>query len=228
LPPARSPGTEGDFAGITRASSGLVDGTVDLAPHRNALLSSGAPIPIPVRVVGDHAPADSAAQPPTLWDSKHHGLVRLAAPDTTTITWRGFAVDSATAPRRERIQGAYGQWSFETADHGVGSARSASVLHFEEMTAPPVIQIEAPDYLRAMQASSTSSLSLTARVHPARPSINHAIPLPSGDGVQVPDAQKRATCPRKPWAFAPGDFVFHRRDGRPAAASVTRRRGHRR
>jgi hypothetical protein len=107
-------GHEADFAGITRASSRLVDGVVDLAPSATQLVISGSPIqsgfPSPAITVVP----DAGAQPPTLWDSSATGSFG-SGPDATTITWLGFAVDSATAHEAGGIQGAYAQM-FETSD----------------------------------------------------------------------------------------------------------------
>jgi hypothetical protein len=121
-------GKESDFAGLTPASSGLIDGAVSFAVTTTQLSITGAPIqagfPQPTIVL---AP-DPMAMPPTLWDTGEPGAcTSVSGPDATTRMWCGLAADSATAHAVGGIQSGYAEL-FQTTDTMGGCSVSFGAL----------------------------------------------------------------------------------------------------
>ena len=101
-------GHEADFAGITRASSGLVDGQVDFTVAIDHLTIVGPPIQSAFAQPSLTLTASPDPQDPgvALWDAETSGSFG-AGPDATQLRWIGLAVDSGTAHKPSGIEGAY-------------------------------------------------------------------------------------------------------------------------
>jgi hypothetical protein len=99
-------GHEADFAGITRASSSLVDGAITMAVNAQQITLSGTPIssgfPQPTVTLA----YDPSAGAPGLWDNVVQGSFGTG-PDSTTISALGMALDSTTASSPSGIEGSY-------------------------------------------------------------------------------------------------------------------------
>lgn len=110
-------GHETDFSGITRASSSLVDGTVQVAATTDQLMISGAPIQTGFTQSALTLVPDPASTPATLWDTSINGSFGTG-PDTTYVNGLALAFDSATASAPSGIQGAYGRAFFTASGDG--------------------------------------------------------------------------------------------------------------
>jgi hypothetical protein len=100
-------GKESDFAGITRATSGLVDGAVLFSVTVNQLTISGAPIQSGFPQSTIALVPQPGAQPP-VWTGSVDGQFG-SGPDATTRSSLVLAADTSTAHASSGIQGAYGQ-----------------------------------------------------------------------------------------------------------------------
>jgi hypothetical protein len=119
-------GKESDFSGLTPAGQGLADGSVTFAVTSNQLSITGSPIQSGFPQATIVLAPDPHAQPPTLWDAGLTGTFS-SGPDSTTGTWAGLAVDSATAHNPTGIEGAYALL-LQTADTTGGCALSFGAL----------------------------------------------------------------------------------------------------
>lgn len=100
-------GHEASFAGITRASIGLVDGAVDFAIGVDQLTIAGAPIQAGFSQPSiTLAPTRDRPEEIALWEVGVSGSFG-AGPDATQLEWIGLAVDSDTAHKATGIEGAY-------------------------------------------------------------------------------------------------------------------------
>jgi hypothetical protein len=99
-------GHEGDFASITPASVGLVDGSVSLTADTSHLVLAGAPIQSGFSQVSVMLVPDPNSGQPAVWDNAVSGSFG-AGPDATQVIAVGLAVDSSTAMASSGIEGEY-------------------------------------------------------------------------------------------------------------------------